>query len=57
MAVSVLPKIVSQIEGNDTQSAIYRLLQCISELCNVSERNSYEELGNKRRKIGLVRSS
>jgi hypothetical protein len=36
--VSFLPKIMGQIEGQDKQSAAYRLLKCIPELCNVSDR-------------------
>jgi hypothetical protein len=40
MAVSILSEVMSRIEGNDTQSAVFRLLQCIPELCNVSDRAS-----------------
>jgi hypothetical protein len=38
MSIPVLPTIMSQIQGNDKHSATYRLLQCIPELCNVSDR-------------------
>jgi hypothetical protein len=40
MAVSILSEVMSRIEGNDRQSAVFRLLQCIPELCNVSDRAS-----------------
>lgn len=53
MAVSVLPQVVSQIEGKDKLSAIYRLLKCIPELCDMSERTSTPQSGNKRQKIGM----
>jgi hypothetical protein len=50
---------LSQIEGNnkEKQSAIFRLLQCIPELCNVWERKSTDQWGNKRQKIGSVQNS
>jgi hypothetical protein len=39
MAVSVLPEVVSHIEGKDKLSAIYRLLQGrLPDLCNPSDR-------------------
>jgi hypothetical protein len=54
MPVSVLPEVMSQkIEGSDKNSAVYRMLQCIPELCNVSERVSSHQSGNKRQKIVL----
>lgn len=53
MPLSVLPEVMSQIEEGDKQSAIYRLLQCIPELSNVSERKSSEQSGNKRQKMTL----
>jgi hypothetical protein len=40
MALSVLPEVMSQIRGKNEQSALYRLLRCISELSNVSSRAS-----------------
>jgi hypothetical protein len=52
MAVSVIPVIMSQIEGEDRQYALFRLLQWIPDLCNVSERtSSFQSSGNKRLKI------
>jgi hypothetical protein len=57
MHLSVLPEVMSQIEGNGKQSAVYRLLQCIPELCNISNRVSSEQPGNKRRKMGSVCNS
>lgn len=57
MAVSVLPEVMSQIkgywrsEGKDIHSAVYRLLKCIPELCNVSERASSHQYENKRQKV------
>ena len=53
MPLSVLPEVMSRIEGNDKHSAVYRLLQCIPELCNVSERVSSHQPGNKRQKNAL----
>jgi hypothetical protein len=49
MPLSVLPE-MSRIQENDNQSAMYRLLQCLPELRNVSERKSCEQPGNKRHK-------
>jgi hypothetical protein len=49
MPVSVLPEVMSQIEGNKL-SAIHRFLCCIPDLCNVSDRVS-KPTGNKRQKI------
>jgi hypothetical protein len=58
MSVSVLPTIMSQIQGNGKHSATYRLLQCIPELCNVSGRaSSYEPANNKWRRMSLVHNS
>jgi hypothetical protein len=39
MPLSVLSEIMCKIQGDDRQSAIYRLLRLIPELGNVSERN------------------
>jgi hypothetical protein len=44
MAVSVLPGVLSQFGRNDKLSAIYRLLQCLPDLCNVSDRESCEHM-------------
>jgi hypothetical protein len=57
MPLSVLPEVMGQIEGNGKQSAIFRLLQCMPEMCNASERKSLEQPGNKRQKITLVQNS
>jgi hypothetical protein len=38
MPVSVVVEMMHQIMANDKQSAIFRLLQRILELCNVSDR-------------------
>jgi hypothetical protein len=46
MPVSVFPEVTSRIEGDDQQSAIYRLLQRIPELCTVSDRVSSEQFDN-----------
>jgi hypothetical protein len=46
IALSVLPEGMSQVEGENNQSAIYRLPRCIPELCNVSGRGSCEQPGN-----------
>jgi hypothetical protein len=43
MPLSVFPRIMSQIKG-DKQSAIYGLLQCIPQLCNVSVRELLQGL-------------
>jgi hypothetical protein len=43
MVVSVLPEVLSQFGRNDKLSAIYRLLQSIPDLCNVSDRESCEQ--------------
>jgi hypothetical protein len=56
MAVSVLPKVLSQFGGNCNLSAIYRLLQCIPDLCNVSDRESCEQHDSKRLKMSSVSS-
>lgn len=54
MPVSVVPEVMSQIEGDGKQSAMYRLLKCLPELRNVGERKSIEQTGHKRQKIGSV---
>lgn len=54
MPVSVLPEVMRvmwQIKGKEKQSALYRLLQCMPQLCNVSERNSTQQPSNKRQKM------
>jgi hypothetical protein len=52
MALSILPEVMNQIEEDDDKlSAIYRLLQCIPELCNVSARASREQHDSKRPKM------
>jgi hypothetical protein len=38
MALSILPEVVSRIEGDGKRSATYRLLKGIPDLCNVSDR-------------------
>jgi hypothetical protein len=48
MAVSVLPEVLSQIEGTDKLSALYRLLQGIPDLCNVHDRVYSEQSSIKR---------
>jgi hypothetical protein len=50
MPVSVLPEVMSQIEGRNKLSAIHRFLCCIPDLCNVSDRVS-KPTGSKRQKI------
>lgn len=50
MPLSALPKVISQIEGNAKQSAMYRLLKNIPELCNDSGRELSDQPGNKRLK-------
>jgi hypothetical protein len=57
MSASVLPEVMSQIEGSERQTALYRMLQCIPELCSVSDRNCSEQTSNTRQKIGSVHSS
>jgi hypothetical protein len=49
MPLSILPEVMSSIKGNDKQSAIYRLLRGIPEVCNVSGRECSEQPGNKGR--------
>jgi hypothetical protein len=51
MALSVLPEVMSQIDEENKHSAIYRLLQCIPQLCNVSDRASCEQHDMKRQKM------
>jgi hypothetical protein len=55
MPLSVLPEVISQIKGKKKKrmSAIYRLLRCIPELCNISARESTHQSGNERQKIGM----
>jgi hypothetical protein len=55
MPLSVLPEVISQIRGKKKKkmSAIYRLIKCIPELCNISARESTHQSGNKRPKIGM----
>jgi hypothetical protein len=50
MHISVLPEVMGQIEGNDKQSALYRLLHCMPELSNVAARKHIQQPGNKRQK-------
>jgi hypothetical protein len=57
MALSVLPDVMSQIEEENKHSVMYTLLQCIPELCNVSNRVTSEHTGNKRRMMVLVHKS
>jgi hypothetical protein len=38
MPLSVLPEVIDQIEGHEKQSAMYRFLRCIPELCDVHYR-------------------
>jgi hypothetical protein len=57
MPVSVLPKVMSRIEGNDKQSATYRLLKCNPELRNVYNRVSFGQRSNKRLKMGVDHNS
>jgi hypothetical protein len=57
MAVSVIPEVMSQIQAKDKISAIYRLLKCLPELCNVSGRVSCEHHGSIRLKRSLVRDT
>lgn len=57
MPLSVLPKVISQIEGNDQQFAVYRLLKSMPALCNnVSEHKFSDGPTNKRQKVGLVQT-
>jgi hypothetical protein len=51
IALSVLPEVMSQIEGENKHSAIFRLLRCISDLYNVSDRVCCEQSDNKWRKM------
>ena len=65
MPVSVLPEVLSLIRGEintKQQSAIFQMLKCIPELCNVSSRGArpidgHKDGGkgsNKRPKISLI---
>jgi hypothetical protein len=56
MAVSI-PEIICQIKGKAKRSAVFKLLKCIPELCNVSDRISSEQPGNKRPKTLLQNRS
>jgi hypothetical protein len=47
----VLPEVMSQIDGEDKLSAIYKLLQYIPDLLNISVRVSSEQNTNKRLKM------
>jgi hypothetical protein len=53
MPLSVLAEAMCQIEGSGKQSAVYRLLKCIPDLCNVSDRGTSDKPGNKGLKISL----
>jgi hypothetical protein len=50
MPMSVVSEVISQISSDSKQSAIFRLLKCIPELSNASERVSSHQSGNKRQK-------
>jgi hypothetical protein len=54
MPASILPEIISQIKGKNKFSTVYRLLQSMPYLCNVSHRLSSEQRGKKRLKMSLV---
>lgn len=56
LPASILPEVMSKIKGKDKLklSAVYRLLQSIPYLCNVSQRLSSEQNGNERLKISLA---
>jgi hypothetical protein len=51
MPLSILPEVLSQIEGNAKWSAIYGFLQCMLGLCDVTERESNLQPGSKRQKL------
>jgi hypothetical protein len=51
MTLSILPEVMTKIEEENKHSAIYRLLQCIPQLCNVSDRASCEQNDRKRHKM------
>ena len=62
MPLSVVSEVMHQIKGDGKQSAIFRLLQSIAELCNVSSRDETERSDtsnedgssdNKRQKVGM----
>jgi hypothetical protein len=57
MPLSVLPEVMSQIEGDGKHYAMYRLLLSVPDLCNVSIRVSQKHLGNKRQKMSSDSSS
>jgi hypothetical protein len=50
MPLSAIPEIISHIQGDDRQSAIYRMLRLIPTLGNVSER----KCNNSRKKSGGI---
>jgi hypothetical protein len=56
MPLSVMPEVMSQIEGDGKLSAINRLLQSVPDLCNVSNR-SPKYFGNKRQMMDSVHRS
>lgn len=56
VSLSVMPEVMTQIEGDGKQSAMYRLLQRLPDLCNVSNRVSPKYRENKRRKMDSVPS-
>jgi hypothetical protein len=58
MPLSVLPKVMGQIEGKDKQFAVYRLLKWIPETCYVCERVSSDQHdGNTRLKASFVHNN
>jgi hypothetical protein len=57
MPLSVITEIMSQIEGNDKHSAVYKLLKSIPELCKVSDRECFEQPGNKKLQTSSVHDS
>jgi hypothetical protein len=55
MPVSVVPEVISRIRSVTKQSAIFRLLQCIPELSDVTNRHlaSEQTSETKRQRIGV----
>ena len=53
MPLSVLAEVMGQIEGSGKQNALYRLLKCVQDLCDVSDRGTSGQPGNKRMKMSL----
>ena len=53
MNVSLLPSVLAMIEGNmnTRQSAVFRLLRTIPDLCNVSSRKDTDQFCNKRQRF------